>query len=271
MSNLVHLGNVEFPQYQGNIQINMMPIIFGEKASIPQYLHGYIPLIQNCNFNSGDTVYLTIHESDVKAGTSQRRGGIHTEGFNASHLKEYEKSCSGGWGGGWGGGSKSSWRDTWGGGNITHNEVIQEEIEIIVGVRKKEKKQKISIDEIRDQLNEIEDRVKKLKKTLKDGIYMASSDGACRAWDMNVGREEVNHHGQLNKEPEGPGIKFEPRGLYWLTDRTPHEALPVEVDTKRQFFRLVSPEVSVWFSKHNTPNPLGVLPGCKILDISKFG
>ena len=28
----------------------------------------------------------------------------------------------------------------------------------------------------------------------------------------------------------------------------------------RQFFRLVSSEVSLWYRDHSTPNPLGVLP-----------
>lgn len=27
--------------------------------------------------------------------------------------------------------------------------------------------------------------------------------------------------------------------LYWITDRTPHESLPMESQTYRQFFRLV--------------------------------
>merc|ERR1719474_963391 len=59
--------------------------------------------------------------------------------------------------------------------------------------------------------------------------------------------------------------------LYWLTDRTPHEALPNESGEAvyRQFFRLVTAEVSVWFQDHSTPNPNGVVPDPKITQIIK--
>ena len=61
--------------------------------------------------------------------------------------------------------------------------------------------------------------------------------------------------------------------MYWLTDRTPHESLPLREDTYRQYFRVVTSEVSVWFEEHSTPNPLGVLPDpskTKIVKGSKF-
>ena len=50
------------------------------------------------------------------------------------------------------------------------------------------------------------------------------------------------------------------RELCWLTDRTPHMALPVVKGTHRQFFRLVTKGVNVWYAKHSTPNPLGIVP-----------
>lgn len=55
-----------------------------------------------------------------------------------------------------------------------------------------------------------------------------------------------------------------------MTDKTPHQALPSTEDRYRQFFRLVSSEISVWFSKHNTKNPYGVEPTCDIMDTEKF-
>ena len=36
--------------------------------------------------------------------------------------------------------------------------------------------------------------------------------------------------------------------------------MPLETSTYRQFFRLVSSEVSLWYRDHSTPNPLGVQP-----------
>ena len=48
--------------------------------------------------------------------------------------------------------------------------------------------------------------------------------------------------------------------VYWITDKTPHESLPLKEKTMRQFFRIVTSEVSFWFRDPSTPNPLGVLP-----------
>ena len=61
--------------------------------------------------------------------------------------------------------------------------------------------------------------------------------------------------------------------MYWMTDRTPHESLPVKEDTFRQFFRLVTSRVSLWYEEHSTPNPLGVTPDpdvTKIVRGNKF-
>ena len=69
----------------------------------------------------------------------------------------------------------------------------------------------------------------------------------------------------------GP-TRLEANRLYWITDRTPHESLPLAQDTYRQFFRLVTEKVDVWYEQHSTPNPLGVVPpaGVKIITESKF-
>ena len=37
-----------------------------------------------------------------------------------------------------------------------------------------------------------------------------------------------------------------------------------------RYFRLVTNSVSAWYSRHSTPNPLGIEPDCPILDIDKF-
>ena len=61
--------------------------------------------------------------------------------------------------------------------------------------------------------------------------------------------------------------------MYWMTDQTPHESLPMKEDTYRQFFRLVTSKVSLWFQDHSTPNPNGVKPDpeiTKIVSGSKF-
>lgn len=74
-----------------------MPFIMGDNDSLPDEVRGYIPLIEAAPMTPGAVVYLSIHESRVEKGFSQRRGGIHTEGTNSLS---------------WGGGS-------WGGGKLT--------------------------------------------------------------------------------------------------------------------------------------------------------
>jgi len=57
-----------------------------------------------------------------------------------------------------------------------------------------------------------------------------------------------------------------------MTDLTPHESLPLRQGTARQYFRLVTSDVSVWYEKHSTANPMGITPdwGTEIVPQSKF-
>ena len=68
-----------------------------------------------------------------------------------------------------------------------------------------------------------------------------------------------------------PGKKriMKPNCMYWITDRTPHESLPLKEETYRQYFRLVTHQVSLWFEDHSTKNPLGLVPDPKITKIVK--
>jgi hypothetical protein len=69
----------------------------------------------------------------------------------------------------------------------------------------------------------------------------------------------------------GTGTKLQANELIWMTDRTPHEALPQQSSGNRQFFRLVMPSVSHWFAKHSTANPKVPLPDhVKVIEGDKF-
>jgi hypothetical protein len=57
--------------------------------------------------------------------------------------------------------------------------------------------------------------------------------------------------------------------LHWIHDRTPHASLPIPY-SRRQFFRLVTSAVDLWFAAHSTPNPLGVVTPAKIVEGNKF-
>jgi len=78
---------VNFPTSTG-LNVNMMPFVLGDKASLPSNLHEYWPLIEACPVQreeKGKVGYLTVMETTAAAaqGGPQRRGGLHTEGFLA--------------------------------------------------------------------------------------------------------------------------------------------------------------------------------------------
>jgi hypothetical protein len=198
-----NLGEVLFPSPRDRMA-NMMPVIVGDIDSLPEDLAGYLPMLQRCGFEPGTTAYLTINESLVEQGATQRRPGIHTDG-TAMH--------------------------THGGTGPTHGGGVSTE------------------------------------SPYREGMCMASTDGATRLWDtldFDGGRL-----GEL-QEPGESSISLRPSQLYWMTDRTPHEGITATTTAYRQFFRLTAHDLGVWYSQHNTQNPLGVPPGCPISHQNKF-
>ena len=59
--------------------------------------------------------------------------------------------------------------------------------------------------------------------------------------------------------PKSSCHELEAGQIYWITDRTPHESIPLEAGTERQFFRIVTSTVSYWYKDHSTENPLGTV------------
>ena len=88
------INAVEFPKYKG-IMINMMPFVIGDLNTLPGDVRAYANVIDSCELEKGAKAYLSINESIVTQGKTQRRPGIHTDGTSAV-----------GWGG-WGGNSSS--------------------------------------------------------------------------------------------------------------------------------------------------------------------
>ncbi|NIR13059.1 MAG: hypothetical protein GWN86_03530, partial [Desulfobacterales bacterium] len=180
---------VHFPEMTGeDINVNMMPFIYGDKDSLPEFLQPWWMTVRSCGFKDykDKIVYLTVQESFVKEGETQRRGGIHVE---APYT-----------GAAWGGGGNGK------------------------------------------------------------GLFMASSDGRTRVWDGVIKPGMCSMGGAVGVGML-KGMKsydLDPYQLIWMTDHTPHKALPALESGRRQFFRLVSNDVSIWYSQHNTANPLGI-------------
>lgn len=192
------LSKITFPRPRG-LNFNMMPFKIKNIKTLPKSLRPYYPIIQQC-CDRDEFGYLSVQESWVLEGETQRRPGPHTDGFKDSR-----------WGGGWGCGEKNG------------------------------------------------------------GIYLASNvPFSCRIWPIIV--ENPGHLGDCSSIKLGKSIFQEANTLYWITDRTPHESMQLSKLTYRQWFRLVigGGRVSVWYAKHNTPNPLGIKPDCKITYEDKF-
>lgn len=109
------------------------------------------------------------------------------------------------------------------------------------------------------------------------GIYFASNQSdTTEVWDALVDRSVpgiVDKGGGCEhlRNWIGEGTKLEANELIWMTDRTPHEALPQKSSGHRQFFRLVMPCISHWYADHSTPNPNVHLPDdIKVIHGNKF-
>ena len=242
--------DVIFPKAT-DININMMPYISKgndfEDYKLPPYLKPYAELIYFCGTNTNDPLYdsendkgkifyLTIQEGWVEPNESQRRPGIHTDNPGNIAIKnsgKYSVSAEGA-----GEYGKNYYEHHWGNGLI------------------------MSAD------------------CHFGGIYMASNiPNSCRAWncqiekDQNNGSDVIGEHGSCEhlKEflPNDNEVLMKANTLYWITDRTPHESLPLTKRTYRQFFRVVTENVSLWFADHSTRNPYGVLPDRNITKIVK--
>lgn len=236
-----HWGQeVKFPE-PNNVKVNMMPVKYWNlDETLPDYLKGYKALIQQCpvlpSYSPRDKdhiVYLSVHESLVPVGQSQRRPGLHIERpirvdsrvlpYDTAYGSEYHNAC-------WGLGYADP------GGHPV------------------------------------------------DGIFTASTvDDSCALYPALIDKPEevTDAHGSI--EHMRPyllrsgvlPVKLKANSMAWITDRTPHESLPLyspegKDAVYRQWFRLVVGPISMWHAKHNTPNPLGVLPDAPISHEDRF-
>jgi len=321
------LGSYGFPDRKDTkepININMMPFIAEadfDECKLPEFVRPYWSLIQAClspemdrswhhlwdkrriPSEKGKVNYLTIQESWVEEGSSQRRPGLHVDspgkvkirnGFNTEEARQepgadlLDLKISG----------SEVEGNSPGACQLENAESFPEETE---QKRKHDEdgfhvkgggdsqpynghrwglgcchyvRQGAEEDTFRYPNDRFSSRLQHLIESsyvLQGGIYIASNlPNSSKAWDCRV---DVNAIGRLGDVEHlrglmpGPGIEPEPGRLYWLTDRTPHESLPLKTGAFRQFFRLVTSQVSLWYADHSTPNPLGVKPDPAITKI----
>jgi hypothetical protein len=215
--------NYLFPDPEDR-NVNMMPFILGRRESLPRDLQCYHDLIEKCAYvreEEGRVAYLTVHESYVEAGQTQRRPGLHIESpgiFRAVshgtgddlngeaaftpgrvHGRRGHKLSSDHYEGG------IYFASSVGGTSVVYDALVDKAVPGIV-----------------------------------DG------HGGCEHLRSLL----AGHRGRPLNAGE----------IAWMTDCTPHETLPQQVSGYRQFFRLVMPSVTHWYADHSTPNPNVPLP-----------
>ena len=244
-----------------DININMMPFIVGEEfedCKLPDYLKNYWDLIEAClrpqhqrhhwhgwpsskiPSDIGKVYYLTIQESWVDPGNSQRRPGLHVDSPGSVKIKGEDHDAEHCGLELKGKGKSKHYRGHCWGFGCAH----------FVGGQNEE-------------LEDLEEAQSSLY-VMQGGIYVASSvSGSSRVWNCGIDPVGVGPLGDIEHLRfllPGAGKVLDPGQLYWITDKTPHESLPLKERTYRQFFRLVTADVSLWYKDHSTANPLGVEP-----------
>eukprot|EP01063_Lacrimia_lanifica_P038314 TRINITY_DN8114_c0_g1_i1.p1 TRINITY_DN8114_c0_g1~~TRINITY_DN8114_c0_g1_i1.p1 ORF type:complete len:313 (+),score=52.67 TRINITY_DN8114_c0_g1_i1:52-990(+) len=230
----------DWPRRQG-LEINMMPFIMAadfEGTRLPEscrayYEHIVARLQRVLAKEMGRVCYLSIDEHDVVAGSSQRREGLHTESPGVIPALQRALAAEGR-----GDSAPLKWWHHWG----------------------------------------------HARGHLEGGIYLGSNvEGSCAVYNAQVvaGPDEAGNaigpHGDVEhlRSACGKRLVMPANAIYWITDRTPHESLPLASTNgrrswwqwgaapeviPRQWFRLVTSDVSFWFRDHSTPNPNGVVP-----------
>eukprot|EP00112_Aurelia_sp_Birch-Aquarium-sp1_P025572 Seg857.2 transcript_id=Seg857.2/GoldUCD/mRNA.D3Y31 product="hypothetical protein" protein_id=Seg857.2/GoldUCD/D3Y31 len=252
-SNYIH--KLIFPKPTG-ININMMPFIMDtehfENCQLPEYLNEYWKcFIQKCPLGRdelGKVGYLTIQESHVNKGETQRRPGVHTDRPGIVKFQQTQE---------------------------IHNAEQSGSTEASAKAPEVSENGKSTLSFGTYGWGFGERIIEEAK--LKGGIYMASNTSdSCWLYNCEITNDKlIGELGDIEhlREFLPQGEVMEKDNLYWFTDRTPHEALPLKERTHRQFFRLVTSQVSLWYIDHSTKNPLGVVPNpemTKLVKGSKF-
>lgn len=224
-----------FPK-PSDLKVNMMPFIMGSKDSLPANVQQYWPLVEACELSEAEKLkvgYLTITESTVAPGTTQRVPGLH---IDAPGL-ELSNTCARGkgkvlkaaqHGGGFGGG-----------GTFFEESDYREGLELTGGMY--------------------------LASTVGGSCRVWPATVTNHAGVVGP-LGDAEHFRPLL----GGGHELAAGELVWLTDRTPHESLPStsREPEYRQFFHLTTSNLSFWYSAHNTKNPLGIEPPATVTVVS---
>ncbi|KAI9331787.1 hypothetical protein DFJ73DRAFT_799710 [Zopfochytrium polystomum] len=232
--------------------VNMLPIKMGMHDSLPVKCKRYSSLVNRClshcpkeRFQVG---YLTIHEGWVEPGESQRRPGLHIESPGYYTIDDDTVNDSGvfkrklhNWGFGIG---PNIWHIEGGvfqASNLANtcrvwNCIIRDHGDIV------------------GPLGDIEH----LRHSLNNGPPPSLPDYLPHANPPDNSAWGVRTDTPLVRRPR-EGETLEANAIAWMTDRTPHESVPIgggggRRRVFRQYFRLVTSRVTAWYEAHSTRN-----------------
>jgi len=209
--------------------------------------------------------YLTVHESShVPAGISQRRPGLHTEGFTREPNAAQSGQCH----------SRPYWHG-WGFGEAIRPGHFEGGLFLASTVDDSCHVYDVLVPP--DLVGRGGD-VEHLRPTLERHMPSPAKPRTRRANELcaNPGSDPGGtpvgdaHRQDVFGERINYPISIQANELFWMTDRTPHASMPLKAGTPRQFFRLVAGDIDRWYAAHSTPNPLGTQPKAQIVDYDKF-
>ena len=206
---------IKFPEFTG-VKCNMMPFVQGDSKSLPEAFQSYAAIIDSNYLEKGEIGYLTIDESYVDAGKSQR--GYNSHGLNRNVHIEVGRHIVNHWGDGENGwGREHELFNGWGWGR-GYTTLLDDDTMVLIA-------------------NSISDTCR-----VWDAQEMAfTKDG------------DLSEH--IHKYPEHTGILMKAGDLAKISIFTPHECIPQKQSGPRQFFRIVGKGVHGRES-YFTVNPL---------------
>ncbi|KAI9326817.1 hypothetical protein DFJ73DRAFT_964981 [Zopfochytrium polystomum] len=285
--------------------VNMLPIVLGDARTLPRKCRRYATLVERCLAHcvdeAGKVGYLTVHEGFVDAsGEPQRRPGAHVEapgGYfyfdgddggddadaDAARVDGWLEQMVHQWGWGYG---PEVWRIE--GGVFQASSVadtcrvwdcVVRDHAAIVGPHG-------SVEHLRAVLDRGPPRTPKAAAAPSDGDDDGDGGGLVDARTVRVvktwrsGRPHSETRRPLPPSHAGAGgMLLAANAIAWMTDRTPHESVPVVAGEGvggrvfRQYFRLVTSRVTAWYEAHSTRNDeCGVAPpaGVRVVKEDKF-
>jgi hypothetical protein len=209
------VSKISFPAFAG-LKCNMMPFIQGDSKSIPSEYKAYSDIINNIYLEKGLIGYLTIDESFVEGGKSQR--GFNSKGIDRNvHIEvgtltkqKMFGSCDGSIGGSWG--------DSWGSSGKKSKTFLHRDTQVLIAN---------SLSNTCRYWNNIETRY--------------TDDGDLSEY--------------IKDYPEKTGILMKSGEVARLSIFSPHEAILQPQSANRQFFRIIGDGV-IGFEDYFTKNPL---------------